>query len=69
MIPYETDSRKVKPGDTFVAIKGHTVDGHSYIGKAIENGATNLIVEKGENYTAPFKKVENSDSSKPRRVL
>lgn len=61
MIPYETDSRKVKPGDTFVAIKGHTVDGHNYITKAIENGATSLIVEKGEHYPVDFKKVENSE--------
>ena len=61
MIDIKSDSRKVKPGDTFVAINGHTVDGHSYISKAIENGATNLIVEKGKNYTVPFKKVENSE--------
>lgn len=46
MIKYETDSRKVKPGQTFVAIKGFTVDGHDYINNAIENGATKVIVEK-----------------------
>lgn len=44
----ETDSRKVKPGDTFVAIKGYTVDGHDYIEKAIENGATTIICNHGE---------------------
>ena len=31
MINIKTDSRKVKKGDTFVAIKGLTVDGHDYI--------------------------------------
>jgi len=47
MLNLKTDSRKVKPGDTFVAIKGLTVDGHDYIGNAIENGATKIICEDG----------------------
>ena len=38
MINIKTNSRKVKPGDTFVAIKGFTVDGHDYIEEAIKNG-------------------------------
>ena len=46
MIKYETDSRKIKPGQTFVAIKGYTVDGHDYIDSAIKNGATEIIAEK-----------------------
>lgn len=45
MINIKIDSRKVKPGDIFVAIKGSTVDGHDYIEKAIENGATKVVVE------------------------
>ena len=36
MINIKTDSRKVKKGDTFIAIKGNTVDGHDYIEKAID---------------------------------
>ena len=32
----EIDSRKVKEGNLFVAIKGTQVDGHQYIPKAIE---------------------------------
>lgn len=35
------------PGDTFIAIKGVDIDGHDYIDKAIENGATKIIAEKG----------------------
>lgn len=46
MIEFETDSRKVQPGQTFVAIKGFTVDGHDFIQNAIEKGATKVIVEK-----------------------
>ena len=39
----EFDSRKVKKGSLFVAIKGKNVDGHSFIDKAIENGASAVI--------------------------
>ena len=45
MINIKIDSRKVKPGDIFVAINGATVDGHDYINQAIENGATKVVVE------------------------
>ncbi len=46
MIEFETNSRKIKPGQTFVAIPGFTVDGHDFIESAIENGATKVIREK-----------------------
>lgn len=39
------DSRKVQPQDLFVAVKGHAVDGHQYIEKAIEAGATIILCE------------------------
>lgn len=44
-----SDSRRVKPGDIFVCIEGLTVDGHKYIDKAIELGATAIIVSKDVN--------------------
>jgi len=40
------DSRKVKPGSMFIAIKGFEVDGHKYINKAIENGAKVILIEQ-----------------------
>lgn len=49
MINIQSDSRKIKPGDTFIALRGISSDGHSYIPKAIENGATKIIAEEG-NY-------------------
>lgn len=39
------DSRKVEPGDVFIAIKGFQVDGHSFIDDAITNGASVIICE------------------------
>ena len=40
------DSRKVKPGDVFVAIPGFKVDGANFILKAIEAGAKVIVTEK-----------------------
>lgn len=48
MINIQSDSRKIKPGDTFIALRGISSDGHSYIKKAIELGATKIIAEEGE---------------------
>ena len=46
MINIKIDSRKIVKGDTFVALPGTNVDGHDFIDKAIENGATKVVVEK-----------------------
>lgn len=48
MLNIKTDSRMVVKGDTFVAIKGHTVDGHDFVSQAIKNGASKIVVEYGE---------------------
>lgn len=42
-----SDSRKVTPGAMFVAVKGFGVDGHAFIGKAIEAGASAVAYEDG----------------------
>jgi UDP-N-acetylmuramoyl-L-alanyl-D-glutamate--2,6-diaminopimelate ligase len=41
----EYDSRKVKPGCVFVAMRGETTDGNRYIDKAIENGAVAVVTD------------------------
>ncbi len=40
------DSRQVKPGSLFVAIRGTQTDGHEYIGKALEMGASAIVCEE-----------------------
>ena len=44
----QSDSRKIKYGDTFIALKEYN-DGHKYVEDAIKNGATEVICEHG-NY-------------------
>jgi UDP-N-acetylmuramoyl-L-alanyl-D-glutamate--2,6-diaminopimelate ligase len=41
----EYDSRKIKPGDCFVAISGEKFDGHDYISAAIKAGAKKIVVD------------------------
>jgi len=39
------DSRQSKPGTLFFALRGTSIDGHSYIEKAIEAGASAVVLE------------------------
>lgn len=47
------DSRQVTKGSCFVAVKGTQSDGHSYIDKAVELGASSIVCE-----TLPNKRVD-----------
>ena len=38
-----SDNRKVTPGCMFAAVRGTTVDGHSFIPQAVENGAVAVV--------------------------
>ncbi len=42
-----SNSKEVKEGDLFVAIKGFAVDGHKFVNDAIEKGASAIIIEEG----------------------
>lgn len=41
-----TDSRKAEPGCLFIALEGEVVDGHNYIGGALEKGAIAAVAHK-----------------------
>lgn len=41
-----TDSRSVKPGDIFVALKGDNFDGHDFAPQAVEKGCGCLVVSQ-----------------------
>lgn len=56
----ETDSRNVKPGNLFIALRGFTVDGHHYVHTAVENGAAAVLVEEPVEVTVPVIQVPDT---------
>jgi len=46
----EYDSRKVKPGAVFVAMKGGSTDGNRYVDKAIAAGALGIITDSSNTF-------------------
>ncbi len=45
---FTIDSRAVKPGNVFLALRGETFDGHDFLLQAAQAGAALLIVERGD---------------------
>jgi len=50
-----TDTRKIKKGELFLAIKGEKFDGHSFILDAVAKGAGAVLVQEGGITNANFK--------------
>ena len=48
-----TDSRAVRPDGMFVALVGDRLDGHGYVGDALERGAAAVLVRAGFSVDAP----------------
>jgi UDP-N-acetylmuramoyl-tripeptide--D-alanyl-D-alanine ligase len=46
---FHTDSRQVKPGGLFFALKGAELDGHEFVADAVARGAAAAIVERKTN--------------------
>jgi len=49
-----TDSRKIAPGQLFVALSGERFDGHEFIAAAKAGGAVGAIVERGGDWALPY---------------
>jgi len=47
----EIDSRKIQPGDLFVALKGDNFDGHDFVEAALAKGAVAAVVSKNVGKT------------------
>jgi UDP-N-acetylmuramoyl-L-alanyl-D-glutamate--2,6-diaminopimelate ligase len=55
------DSRRVEPGDLFVAVSGGSADGHRYIPDAIARGAAAVVgVDTIEGLPVPYVRVSDS---------
>jgi UDP-N-acetylmuramoyl-L-alanyl-D-glutamate--2,6-diaminopimelate ligase len=46
----EYDSRRVRPGAVFVAMKGGSTDGNKFVAKAIKSGAAGIITDSSETF-------------------
>jgi UDP-N-acetylmuramoyl-tripeptide--D-alanyl-D-alanine ligase len=54
------DSRNIKSGDLFIAIKGPNFDGHDFINEAQKQGACGVMVEKEVHTDLPVLKVADT---------
>jgi UDP-N-acetylmuramoyl-L-alanyl-D-glutamate--2,6-diaminopimelate ligase len=57
------DSRKVQPGEVFVALKGLSLDGHKYIPNAIEAGAVAVMGSDVLDLSVPYVQVRDSHAA------
>jgi len=63
----QTDTRKLQSGDIFACIVGFAVDGHDFAEKAMQMGASLLIVERFCQLTIP--QIRVSDSRKATAIV
>ncbi len=45
---YSIDSRTVRPGELFFAVKGERLDGHDFVEQALSRGAIAAVVRKDQ---------------------
>lgn len=70
IVAIDFDSRNIKNGYTFVAIKGSLSDGHKYIETAINQGATSVICETlPDNLRDGITYVEVDNSNKALAIM
>lgn len=64
-ISISTDTRTIKSGDIFFAIKGEQFDGHDFIAHALEKGASLCVInaEATNIDVGPVSDIENSNSN------
>ncbi len=60
---WSVDSRSVKPGDLFFALRGPNHDGHGYVRAALAAGAVAAVVEQAQDGVENLLVVENSLSA------
>jgi UDP-N-acetylmuramoyl-tripeptide--D-alanyl-D-alanine ligase len=61
---YSIDSRTIRAGDLFFAVKGERLDGRDYVSAALEKGAAAAVVRKDElhRYPAPHRLLAVDDT-------
>jgi UDP-N-acetylmuramyl pentapeptide synthase len=64
-----TDSRSIRRGDLFVALKGERFDGHDFVQAVLAKGATGAIVHDTYRWEAKTQKSSRSFSAFATRCL
>jgi len=57
---WSIDSRTLRAGDLFFALRGPTHDGHAYVAEVLGKGAVGVVVDREVEGTDPVLKVEDS---------
>lgn len=66
---YSIDSRTVRPGDLFFAIRGPSHDGHDFVADALQSGAVAAVVDKDFQSAAPNTALQVADPAAALRDL
>jgi UDP-N-acetylmuramoyl-tripeptide--D-alanyl-D-alanine ligase len=59
-VEFAIDSREVREGDAFLALKGEELDGNDFVGDALANGAALVVCERELAQEAPSLQVSDS---------
>jgi UDP-N-acetylmuramoyl-tripeptide--D-alanyl-D-alanine ligase len=62
--PVVIDTRVLQPGDFFVALRGHRLDGHDFLEEAFTRSAAGAIVERGRTVPAGAAIIEVGDTTR-----
>src|SRR5260370_37011371 len=70
-IGYSIDSRTIRPGELFFAVKGEKMDGHDFVQQALEKGAVAAVVasEKLDGFSPKTGLVPVEDTLSALQVL
>ena len=68
---YSIDSRTLRPGELFFAVKGERLDGHDFVAQALDRGAVAAVVaaERLANFTSPSRLIVVKDTLAALQVL
>ena len=58
-----TDTRTLKGGEMFFALKGENFDGNTYYVQALENGAIGCIIEESYENNINVEKIEDKSNA------
>lgn len=65
----QIDSRAVRPGELFVAIRGHRLDGHDFVAEAGDRGAAGALVSRRVDAAVPQVAVTDTTAALGRLAL